>query len=177
MNFISINLTLIEFIVIPLVVAIFGAALYFFITSRRSLQETLRATKKTPLTTTIKESQPVPKRVTALELEQQFARMRFDTALSRQEKAELPSKRPTQKEEMAVQDLKNTIAQQQRMLDSYLQKVEQLENEGRDELNERIEQLEKKSDELMAVIEEKEEEIKELHQQAGVQEPATERCR
>ncbi|MGZ3851664.1 MAG: hypothetical protein ACXVBX_02660 [Flavisolibacter sp.] len=166
MNFISINLTLIEVIVIPLVVAIFGATLYFFITSRKSLQETLKATRKTPLTSTIKEVQPVPKRVTALELEEQFARMRFERPLSKQEKIELPSKRSTQKEELAVQDLKNTIAQQQRMLDSYLQKVEELENEGRDELNEKIEQLEKKSDELMAVIEEKEEEIKELRQQA-----------
>lgn len=167
MNLISINLTLIEIIVIPLVVAIFGAALYFFITSRKSLQETLKATRKTSFIATKKDPEPTPKRVTALELEEQFSRMRFETPVPKQERTELPVKRSTQKEELAVQDLKNTIAQQQRMLDSYLQKVEELENEGRDELNEKIETLEKKTDELMAVIEEKEEEIKELHQQAA----------
>jgi chromosome segregation ATPase len=68
---------------------------------------------------------------------------------------------------MAVQDLKNTIAQQQRMLDSYLQKVEELENEGREELNARIEELEMKVDELMGGIEEKDETIKDLTQQAS----------
>lgn len=166
MNLISINLTLIEVIVIPIVVAIFGAALYFFITSRKSLQETLKATRKSTFTPTKKEPEPAPRRVTALELEEQFSRMRFETPVSKQERIELPIKRSTQKEELAVQDLKNTIAQQQRMLDSYLQKVEELENEGRDELNEKIESLEKKTDELMAVIEEKEEEINELRQQA-----------
>ena len=46
MTFIAINLTLIEFIVLPLVVSIFGATLYFFIKSRKSLQETLIASRK-----------------------------------------------------------------------------------------------------------------------------------
>src|SRR5690242_20985181 len=113
MNFISINLTLIEIIVIPLVVAIFGAALYFFITSRKSLQETLKATRKTTFTALKKEPQPIPKRVTALELEEQFARMRYEAPLPKHERTELLPKRSAQKEELAVQDLKNTIAQQQ----------------------------------------------------------------
>ena len=61
----------------------------------------------------------------------------------------------------------NTIAQQQRMLDGYLQKMEELENEGRDELNGKIEELEKKLDELHGVIEEKDDEIKELHHEVS----------
>ena len=164
MTFIVINLTLIEFIVVPLVAVIFGFTLYFFIKSRKSLQETLIATKQTA-TNSKKEKQRKKKNVA--EPKEQFARMRFESSFSQQEKSELPVKRLMQKEEIAVQDLKNTITQQQKMLDSYLQKVEDLENEGREELNGKIEILEKKVDELIGVIEEKDEEIKDLHQQAS----------
>jgi len=117
-----------------------------------------------------KEKQSSNKKNNLVELEEQFARMRFESSLPKQDKIELPTKRSTQKEEMAVQDLKNTIAQQQRMLDSYLFKVEELENEGREELNEKIEELEKKVDELTGVVEEKDEEIKDLRQQASASE-------
>ena len=167
MTLIAINLTLVEFIVLPLVVIIFGATLYFFITSRKSLQETLRATKKNTFVESKKEKQSVSKKSSLVEMEEQFARMRYETSLPKQEKIEVPVKRFTQKEEVAVQDLKSTIAQQQKMLDSYLQKVEDLENEGREELNEKIEELEKKVDELVGEIEEKEEEVKDLRLQAS----------
>ena len=46
MTIIAINLTLIEFIVLPLVAIIFGFTLHFFIKSRKSLQEALQKTKK-----------------------------------------------------------------------------------------------------------------------------------
>jgi chromosome segregation ATPase len=167
MTFIVINLTLIEFIVLPLVVVIFGATLYFFIKSRKSLQETLLATKKTSSVRVKKEKEISTKRRSVVELEEQFARMRYEASHLKQEKVELPLKRLTHKEEIAVHDLKNTIAQQQKMLDNYLQKVEELENEGREELNEKIEELEKKVDELVGAIEEKDEEIKDLRQQAS----------
>jgi chromosome segregation ATPase len=167
MIFIAINLTLIEFIVLPLVAVIFGATLYFFIKSRKSLQETLLKTKRTTSATSKKAKPNSLKRSSVVELEEQFTRMRYEASLPKQGKPETPSKRSIQKEEIAVYDLKNTIAQQQKMLDDYLQKVEELENEGREELNGQIEELEKKVDELMGVIEEKDEEIKDLHQQAS----------
>lgn len=166
MTFISINLTLIEFIVLPLAVIIFGVTVYFFIKSRETLQETLRAAKRTTAIEPKKEKHSGSKQDRFLELKEQLSRMRTEPVTPTQERIELPLKKSTQKEEMAVQDLKNTIAQQQRMLDSYLQKVEELENEGREELNTRIEDLERKIDELSGVIEEKEEEIKDLKQEA-----------
>jgi chromosome segregation ATPase len=167
MTFIAINLTLIEFIVLPLVVIIFGATLYFFIKSRKSLDETLSATKQTTALPIRKEKQSSNKRSHLVELEEQFARMRYETSLPKIEKTDIPLKKPAHKEEMAVRDLKNTIAQQQKMLDSYLAKVEELENEGREELNEKIEELEKKVDELTGEVEEKDDEIKDLRQQAS----------
>jgi chromosome segregation ATPase len=168
MTFIAINLTLIEFIVLPLVVILFGATLNFFIKSRKTLQETLRATKKTAAIDKTKKDKPNSvKQSSVIALGEQLARMRNEPVISKPERVELPLKKSTQKEEMAVQDLKSTIAQQQRMLDSYLQKVEELENEGREELNARIEELEMKVDELMGGIEEKDETIKDLTQQAS----------
>lgn len=167
MTFIAINLTLIELIVLPLVVIIFGITLYFFIKSRKTLQETLRATKKTIAIPTKKDQQSSFKHTGPTELWEQLARMRNEPEIPKQERLEFPSKRSIQKEEIAVQDLKNTIAQQQRMLDTYLQKVEELENEGREELNTRIEELEMKVDELSSNLEEKDETIKDLTQQAS----------
>jgi len=166
MTLVEINLTLIEFIVLPLVAIIFGATVYFFIKSRKSLREALMATKKAALISEPKkEKQSRPNPVSVQELGEQLALMRYEASHPKQEKTETVFKKFTHKEEIAVQDLKNTISQQQKMLDSYLQKIEELEHGGRDELNAKIEELEKNIDELNAVIEEKDDEIKELHQE------------
>ena len=180
---IAINLTLIQFIVLPLVVFIFGFTIYFFLKSRKSLQETLlQANKKTVATntnkiknadkkaaveeSTKKERSASFKRSSLVEMEEQFAKMRYESSMPKQETPEPPVKR-FQKEEMAVHDLKNTIAQQQKMLDDYLGKIEELENEGREELNSKIEELEDKVSELNYEIEEKNESIKELKEEVS----------
>lgn len=166
MTLIAINLTLIELIVLALAVTTFGVTVYFFIKSRKTLQETLHATKKSAAIETKKEKQSSFKQDRVIELRQQLSRLRNEPVLPKQERTENPLKKVTPKDEIAVLDLKNTIAQQQRMLDSYLQKVEELENEGKEELNSTIEELERKVDELSGEIEEKDEEIKDLKQQA-----------
>ena len=166
MTLAEINLTLIEFIVMPLVAIIFGATLYFFIKSRKSLHETLQATKKAALIAeTKKDKQTATKPTSVVELAEQLTRMRAETSIQKPEKTEALPKKHVPKEEIAGQELKNTIAQQQRMLDSYLQKMEELEHEGREELNNKIEELEKQVDELSGVIEEKDNEISDLHQE------------
>jgi chromosome segregation ATPase len=164
MTTIAINLTLIEFIVLPLVMIIFACTLSFFLKNHKSLQETLQASKKA--VTIKKEKEVVPKRTTLVELEEQFAKMRHEILQPKTEQAEAPLKK-LKKEETGVQELKNTIAQQQKILEDYLQRVEELENEGKEELNQNIEELEIKVSELYAVIEEKEEEIKELQKEAS----------
>jgi len=174
MTIIAINLTFIEFIVLPLVVIIFGSTLYFFLKSRKSLEETLEASKKASGGNTVKKAVTGNKkekpgsyqRHTLVELEEQFARMRYESSLPKQEEPVIPLKK-FQKEEMAVQDLKSTIVQQQKMLDSYLGKIEELENEGREELNGKIEDLEIKIDELQSIVEDKNEQIKELKEETS----------
>src|SRR5690348_14925255 len=99
---IAINLTLIQFIVLPLVVFIFGFTIYFFLKSRKSLQETLmQANKKTVATNTNKiknadkkaavEESPKKersasfKRSSLVEMEEQFAKMRYEASMPKQE--------------------------------------------------------------------------------------------
>lgn len=174
MTIIAINLNFIEFVVLPLVVIIFGSTLYFFLKSRKSLEETLEASKRASGGNTVKktiagnkkEKSGSYQRHTLVELEEQFAKMRYESSLPKQEEPVIPLKK-FQKEEIAVQDLKSTIVQQQKMLDSYLGKIEELEIEGRDELNGKIEDLENKIDELQSIVEDKNEQIKELKEETS----------
>lgn len=166
MTTIAINLTLVEFIVLPLVVVIFGATLYFFIKSQQSLKETLQKVRRTVTADTKKEKKKNIRPIRVVQPEQRVAKMRYEAPVPQPEKMEAFVRKVT-KEENTVFDLKNTIAQQQRMLESYLQKVEELETEGREELNTKIEELERRVDELLGVIEEKEEEIKDLGKEAA----------
>ena len=62
--------------------------------------------------------------------------------------------------------MKATIAQQQKMLDSYLRKVEDLEGEGREELVAQNNDLQREISKLHGVIEKKDEEVEELYQEA-----------
>jgi chromosome segregation ATPase len=167
MTIIAIDLTLIEFIIVPLVAIIFGATVYFFIRSRKTLQQTLHAGRKKVSITPKIEKTPSFQRSSIVELEEQFAKKRYEASVPKQQQPEVYSKKPLVRDENSVQDLKNTIAQQQKMLENYLEKVEELENEGREELNEKIGELEKQVDQLYGVIEQKDEEIKELQQEVS----------
>lgn len=162
----SVNLTLIEFIVLPIVATIFGIALYFFIKSRKTLKATLDANKKYAGLTPKKEKNASYKRNKVVELEEQFARMRNETVLKKAE-PELPPKKVVKEDGNLIHDLKSTIAQQQKLLNTYLQKVEDLENEGREELNRKINDLEREIHKLHLVIEKKDEEANDLQQQAA----------
>lgn len=163
---IAIHLILIEYVPLFVSVILFGIVLYFFLEKRKELKEVMREYKKQTLYfEPFDEKHDILKRNSFKGFEDPFAGMAFDFH-SKQKKNE-PSKKLKQKEEIAVQDLKRTIAQQQKMLDSYLRKTEELEHEGRRELNDKTEALEKKLDELRGVIEEKNEEIKDLRQQAS----------
>lgn len=157
---------IIQFIVLPLVAAIFGWTLHFFIKSRKTLQETLKGTNKATASVEPKKGKKTGFKTNhILELEKQFAKSRLEVRTGRNENIDTSSSKISSKD--TVSDLKNTITQQQKMLDSYLLKVEELENEGRQELNKQITDLERRIDQLHAVVEEKDEEIKELSQQAS----------
>lgn len=166
MTYLAINLTLIEFIVFPLAVIIFVFTLYFFIKSRKTLKVTLEANKKYAGLVIKKESYASSKPKKVIELEKQFAKKRLETSTIK-EAVEIPAKKTTRTEENLVQELKSTVTQQQKLLNTYLQKVEELENEGKEELNKKINDLERDIHKLHLVMEKKDEEIEDLQQQAS----------
>ena len=165
MTYLAINLTLVEFVVLFLAALILGFTLYFFIRSRKTLREALEANKKY-IGLTIRKEDPLESRQNkVVELEKQFAKKRLETPV--RENEEVLLRKVVKTDENPVQELKNTIAQQQKMLNTYLQKVEELENEGKADLDKRINDLERDIHKLHLVIEKKDEEIEDLQQQAS----------
>jgi chromosome segregation ATPase len=159
MNIIAINLTLIEYIALPIVVAIFGATLHFFIKSRKSLRETLESNKKNY---SPKREKTIIHQPNIIERFEQSLKKRFEATAAQ---TELPKKKDT--DENLVQQMKSTIEQQQKMLNIYLGKVEELENEGKDKLRHENEVLQKEIYKLHQVIEKKDEEMEGFQQQAS----------
>jgi chromosome segregation ATPase len=168
MTLLAIDLTLVEIIALPLVIIIFGFTLYFFIKSRKTLQQTLKAGRKS-FSAPVKESSFSQQRNTLVELEEQFAKMRYAAGSSKTE-TPAPVKKQTpvivHQEENMAQELKNTIAQQQKLLNTYLKQVEQLENEGKLELRKENDNLQREITKLHGIIDKKDEEIEDIQQQA-----------
>jgi chromosome segregation ATPase len=164
----TINMTVVEFIVLPVVAVILGVTIYFFIRSQRTLKS-LESGQPDLLKKPKKEVFAGHKPKTLVELEQSFNRMKQETAIRQTEV--IPQVKPLPAvQENPVHELKTTIAQQQKLLDSYLQKVEELENEGREELNHQINDMERQIVRLHNVIEKKDLEIEELQQEASAAE-------
>ena len=166
MTNLAINLTLVEYIALSAVAMILGATIYFFLKSRRSLKKTLQDNKDLHSKSIKKESPVIARRSKISELEEHNSAIKHETAFSRHES--IQTKKISTLDENSVQDLKNTIFQQQKMLNSYLAKVEVLENEGKAELRKQNNELEKEIDKLNEIIESKEEESESLKQQASM---------
>src|ERR1700759_4372711 len=128
MIIIAINLTLVAFIALPLGAITLGVTVYFFMKTRESLRETMKANKPRSY---IQQQKEVPQKRTSLltDLEGRFALLRQKASEVKEEI--MPAKKTLPEEKNIVQDLKNTIAQQQKILISYLQQVEELENGGK----------------------------------------------
>ena len=161
----AINLTLIEYIALPVVATILGVTIYFFIQSQRSLKETIRANNLYPKK--IKKEKPVTatRRSTLAELEEQFAKKRKEAFVAREEPSVITNS-PVHKETNMVQELKTTISQQQKLLNSYLRQVEALENEGKEEIRQENNDLQREITKLHGIIETKDAEIEDLFLQA-----------
>jgi chromosome segregation ATPase len=167
MNIIAINLTLIELIVLPIVVTIFVFVVSFFIRTRKTLRETLEENKRIYFPNQKKEKAAGYKRSSIVELEEQFAKKRFESSKEKELPAFPFKKQKPVADEGMVHELKATIAQQQQLLNTYLFKVEELENEGKEELRSRNEELLEKIDHLEELIETKDADISSLKQQAA----------
>src|SRR5689334_454926 len=141
MNLIAINMTWVAFLALPLGAITLGVTIYFFLKSRESLKQALEGNsfeqkpvkKPKPAKEVKKESPTGYRRSSLVELEEQFARMRYEASAPREEQP-VVSKKSMSTDEHMVHDMKETIAQQQKLLTGYLQKIEKAENEGKEEL-------------------------------------------
>src|ERR1700694_3018837 len=161
MIIIAINLTWVAFLALPLGAIILGVTVYFFLKTRESLRETMEANKPRSV---LQPYKPVVEKRTNMlgSLEDRLGKLRRKM---RAPKEETPPKKTVQANENMVSDLKSTIAQQQKVLTGYLEQVEALEFGGKEELRQQNKMLEKEIAKLHNVIEQKDGEIEDLHQQ------------
>lgn len=158
----AVNLTLLESLTLILVCLIFGLTLYFFLRSRKTLRQTLKASRQ--FFTTTKQEEKVIEKSPMQSLEEQYLRLRG--RIIAKDEPELPAeKHSASVDDHVARDLKQTISQQQKLLNTYLKKVEALEQEGREELKAENNQLQKEMMRLQQLLEHKEEEIEELQEE------------
>lgn len=161
----AINLSLVEIIGLSTGASTLCIAIYFFIRSRNSLRETLKANESF-YTGTVKNDTIVFKREKPVVHEESFTRKKVEKPARVREENFVSYKREIPSEENMVHEMRATIAQQQRLLDSYLHKAEELEKENKKALEQQNNELEREIAKLHQVIESKDAEIDELQQQA-----------
>src|SRR3712207_5878103 len=134
MFLIAIQFNLFEVAVLLFGAVVLGFAVHFFIQSRRSLKATLQATGGNPLPRSVKTAQPAPQpKEAAGILAPLFSPRKKENPAEPLAPLHLARTRPGNREE-SVDNLKETILQQQKLLNGFLRQVEEIENEGKEEL-------------------------------------------
>jgi chromosome segregation ATPase len=174
MSLLSINLSLLEIGVLLAGAIVLGLAIHFFITSRRSLKETIEKTnQKVTLRPGFYNSPTsVPSSIQERSLSKEAHEPRKESRKIYEEETpqHIPIKSKQAPKEESIDDLKQTILQQQKLLNSFLKQVEEIENEGREELELQNKHLEKEIENLEARLEKKQADLDELNQQASMAE-------
>jgi len=169
---IAITLTLVEFVALPLVAIIFGVTIYYFLQYRRTLSQALASKPVNSLVYEEKKEKAGFLKTGMAFMEERLKGIRVQSFLNREKQAvaaKVEKTAPARKlstDDSLVQELKTTIAQQQKLLHTYLLQVEELETEGRQELRRENNDLQREITKLHGVIESKDNEIEELYQQA-----------
>jgi chromosome segregation ATPase len=166
MIIIDINLTLVAFIALPIGAIILGVTIYFFMRTRSSLRETLEATKTSASLFHKKEKLPPQESTDFSRWMEKFSIKKKQPVLAPEETI-IGKKKISFTQESIVQELKETIAKQQQVLNVYLDKVEEMEHGGKGELRQQNNDLQKEITKLHGVIEKKDEEIEDLQLQAS----------
>jgi chromosome segregation ATPase len=190
MVILAINTTLIEVIVLNLGAIILGVTIYFFLQSRKTLLRTIEShntvnlsSKYTPESETITVSKNGTlngaakrnaKSIDILQLKEHLNELRQNRFTEKTEEIVYPKKEYHQKEYHQKEDLtvslKQTIAQQQKILDGFLTQVEEIEQGGKDELFQKNDELQSDIERLEKAIERRDEEIEEYKKRTAVAE-------
>jgi chromosome segregation ATPase len=176
MSHLAVNLSLIEIGVLLCGAIVLGIAIYFYIISRRSLNQTIEKTKgKVTLrpefysTASATAAEPkVPKPAMPVS-RPEVRKMILDEPEELPKAAAAPKSKAIHNEE-SIDSLKSTIQQQQKLLNSFLQQVEEVEKHGREELEMDNKHLKEEIKALEAQLDKKDAEVEEVRQQAKMAE-------
>jgi len=168
--FLLINLSLFEIAVLTAGAVILGLAIYFFIVSQRSLKQTMQKTnEKITLRPGFYSTPPVIKPNRVVEQVKAEATEVKRNYIPEHERPVAVKSKPLPKEE-SIESLKETVLQQQKLLNSFLRQVEEIESEGREELEMQNKHLQNEIKGLEVQLEKKDAELEEVKQQASMSE-------
>ena len=182
MFIIAINVTLIEVIVLNAGAIILGVTIYFFLQSRKTLLRTMDVQSSNKTASKYKRAEEVqPQKNNALngakksnksidisELKEHLTHLR-EHRISPKHEEPVFKKEKHVKEDLTV-SLKETIARQQKILDGFLQQVEELEDGGKDELFQKNDELQSDVERLEQLLEKRDAEIEEYKKRTAVAE-------
>lgn len=164
-----INLSIIEVTVLLMGAGTLGWTIRFFIKSQRSLKEAMKATTKhlgnqhTIIT-------PVSTRPKAMErLQAQIKKIRAGKVTAQVPEPVLSKQHYIRKDE-SVDNLKDTILKQQKLLGEILKQVEEIEYEGNEEMLMENKHLQKEIETLEVQLDKKNGELEEIRHQASMAE-------
>jgi chromosome segregation ATPase len=166
-------------IALPFGAIILGVTIHFFLKSRRLLQQTLQANQKKAYSgPMIVEPTISYKPNDKANLQELLTKSQ--SVLKTVDEPEPSIVKPVIRkspasDENVVKELKDTIAQQQKMLNSYLTHIEELEQESREELIQQNKDLQMDLERLEVIIERKDKELQEIKQHASMAQQMTER--
>jgi chromosome segregation ATPase len=159
----QINLSIIEIAVLLTGALVLGLTIHFFIVSRRSLKKALLESNPEVFRRSKPYSTPAPIRETKNHIE--------EAPVARHKRIlehDFAGKNKTNNKEDSVENLKDTILQQQRLLNGFLKQVEEIEHEGREELEQENKELQKEIADMEARLEKKQLALDDAIQQAAI---------
>lgn len=164
----SINLTIIEIAVLFIGACILGITIRFFIRSQQSLKEAMEATNKNLGKAPMDHAGWAWSK--ALEgVQEGIKKMKLKNAQAEEPKEVLVKQKTLRKEE-SVDNLKETIMKQQRLLSGILKQVEEIEHEGNEEMEMENKHLQKEIESLEIQLDKKDAELDEIRHQASMAE-------
>jgi len=166
MTTLAIHLTLFEVVVLFAVALIFSFAVYFFIKSRKSLREALEASRLSYFPMYKKEKTAPRKKSLFAEFKERLVKKLPEAEFPREKEVFTLPKR-NRSEDRKIEELKQTIARQQTLLNHYLGQIEELETGKHNDLQKQNLALQEEIVRLHEQLEKKDAEIEDLYQQAS----------
>lgn len=163
----SVQLSWIEIGILFFASTIFGLAVHFFVTTRRSLKQYIQPDKKNQLNKKKQERVLVgDKNSQLLQLHERLQQIKPKPRLEEEEDVSVVERNDISKDQM-VFSLKQTVAQQQKLLNGFLRKVEEMEDNGKEELKLENEDLRTEIKRLEELVDTKAAEAESLQQQVS----------